>query len=121
MKQFFSANPGVKSRFAQSVEFSMLSGAEAATLFGQMCAAHQYVLGDGVMDSLERHFAQLGRNGELSAANGRGVRTLFEQTIARQGRRVVTRKMHAKTEITRILLEDLPWDTGRDRLHVVKD
>ncbi len=121
MKTFFAANPGIRSRFTHTFEFPPTGPAEAGQLFRLFAADYQYVFGDGVEGEIDRHMAQAAKQGGLFNANGRGVRTLFEQTIARQARRVVRNRLHQKEEIVRIHMEDLPWDTGRSRLQIVKE
>jgi TPR repeat protein len=119
MKTFFHSNPGIRSRFTNMMEFPAMKDSEAVELFKQFCDEHQYILDEGVEAELARHFVQLLRQGALVESNGRGVRTLFEQTISRQSRRVVRNRLHQKHEIVRLKLDDLPWDIGRARLSVV--
>ncbi len=120
MKQLFAGNPGIRSRFTHQYEFPAIGAAEAAEIFREFAAEYQYSFADGVEAEIERHMAQALRQGGLFNTNGRGVRTLFEQMIARQARRVVHNRLHQKAEIVRLTLEDLPWETGRARLQVVK-
>lgn len=121
MEIFFNSNPGIRSRFGHVLRFGNLAASDAGRLFREMCAANKYKLSAEVEAEIDRHFAKSVRQGELHNANGRGVRVLFEDMVAKQARRVVRNQLHAKTDLVTVLMEDLPWDTGRERLHVVKD
>ncbi len=121
MDIFFNSNPGIRSRFGHVLQFGHLSANGAGDLFRELCAASQYRLPEDVETEIERHFTRAIRQGDLHNANGRGVRALFEQMVAKQASRVVRGQLHGKADIVTILMEDLPWDTGRARLSVVKD
>ncbi|WP_216902572.1 AAA family ATPase [Nocardia alni] len=88
MEDFLDANPGLRSRFGNRVEFPDYSNDELARIFVSMAQGQQYRLTDELIAALPDRMARIGRGPGF--ANGRSARMLFEQTIANQSSRLTT-------------------------------
>jgi Holliday junction resolvasome RuvABC ATP-dependent DNA helicase subunit len=86
MASFLSANPGLKSRFDQTIRFRDFTDDELVEIFESRAAAEDYLLADGVVDAVRGLFAAAGRGENFS--NGRFVRRVFDRTRMNQQRRL---------------------------------
>ena len=86
MRAFLDSNPGLRSRFAREIAFPDYSTADLLAITERLAAEHEYELGPGAADALERIFAGADR-GE-GFGNARYARTIFEQALNRQALRL---------------------------------
>lgn len=86
MHGFLDSNPGLRSRFAREISFPDYSTADLLAITRKLAADHQYELGAGAEEALERIFAAAAR-GE-GFGNARYARTMFEQALNRQALRL---------------------------------
>lgn len=75
METFLRSNPGLRSRFDQTLYFPDYTTSELVTMFATLAKENQYVLYPGVRDALKAHINSWSR-GE-GFGNGREVRRLF--------------------------------------------
>lgn len=111
MDAFLNANPGLRSRFTRTLTFKPLKAEAGAAMFMNWCAEYAYVPDSDVRAEVERHLSEILKKGTLARSNGRGVRTLFEEMVARQARRVIRTGLRGKDDILTVTLQDLPWKT----------
>jgi hypothetical protein len=87
MAQFIHANPGLPSRFSQTIQFPDYSTDELITIFKGMCDHDRYQVSNAALDDLRHYLETLPRTREFG--NARLVRNLFEAAIGRQASRIV--------------------------------
>ena len=111
MHDFIDANPGLKSRFTQTIHFEDYNPDELTQIFVNMATGKNFVLDEEMRAAVHRQFEQLyGKNfvldEEMRAAvhrqfeqlylrrdknfgNAREARRIFDQTVERQSERLV--------------------------------
>ena len=104
MRRFIEANPGLKGRFTRYINFADYEPAELAGIFFKLCADGGFHLGPGAPEHAEKLFEDMYRRRGPDFANGRDVRTVFEQTVERQAERIST---DANARIDALTVEDL--------------
>jgi SpoVK/Ycf46/Vps4 family AAA+-type ATPase len=99
MRGFLGSNPGLRSRFARELSFPDYSTADLLEITRRLAAEHEYELGPGADDALERIFGGAAR-GE-GFGNARYARTIFEQALNRQALRLAHVEGKALEELDR--------------------
>ena len=99
MRGFLDSNPGLRSRFAREISFPDYSTADLLAITHKLAGNHQYELGIGAEEALERIFAAAAR-GE-GFGNARYARTIFEQALNRQALRLARVEGRALEELGR--------------------
>ncbi len=88
MEEFIKSNPGLRSRFKKTIHFPDYSNEELLEIFEKMCSAAGYICDTSasqrVSDILETSPS------DERSGNGRLVRNLFENAVARQASRLVS-------------------------------
>jgi SpoVK/Ycf46/Vps4 family AAA+-type ATPase len=88
MNRFIKSNPGLESRFNQTIEFTDYSPSEMNQIFLELCKKNEYEIADGCELVLNQYFEDIYRNRDSSFANGRTVRNFFELVIRNHARRI---------------------------------
>ena len=99
MRGFLDSNPGLRSRFARELSFPDYSTGELLEITHRLAAEHEYELGPGADETLERIFGGAAR-GE-GFGNARYARTIFEQALNRQALRLARVEGKALEELDR--------------------
>jgi len=91
MKKFINANPGLKSRFKNEIEFDDYSGEELVQIFQLFASEAVFKLTDEAEGLLRKECNKilLPENKPDNFANGRFARNIFEETIEHQSGRVL--------------------------------
>jgi SpoVK/Ycf46/Vps4 family AAA+-type ATPase len=118
MDQFLDANPGMRSRFANRVDFPDYSNAELAKIFESMAEHEGYLLAPELLAALPGRMARVGRGSGF--ANGRSARALLEATLSAQSGRLTAAQAArgadaADTDgvtLNQLVLADLPEPGG---------
>ncbi|MFH8484059.1 right-handed parallel beta-helix repeat-containing protein [Streptomyces longisporoflavus] len=105
MDSFLGSNPGLASRFSRTVEFENYSVPELVAIMENMCAQHQYELGEGTADALAAHFEAMPR--DAGFGNGRAARGVFEEMVDRQAVRLATLAQVSESDLRQLLPEDV--------------
>jgi SpoVK/Ycf46/Vps4 family AAA+-type ATPase len=105
MDEFLDANSGLRSRFANRVEFPDYGNDELAAIFQAMAKSQGYQLADDLVAALPARMARIGRG--KGFANGRSARVLLEAAISAQSSRIAGGQ-HDAAALTQLLLADLP-------------
>lgn len=110
MEKFVNSNPGLKSRFKTIIDFEDYSATDLLNIFvhegknaGIRLSYDAQIAAAKLMESLER-----GRKG---FGNGRAVRNIFEECLARQGSRMRGR---SKIDLSIFEAEDIPIPGEKD-------
>lgn len=107
MSQFLASNTGFKSRFSSIIEFDPFKADELVRVFEKLCEDHAYKITDNARELLAGTLKKQLSGGQISISNARGVRDLFEKTIRKQARRIVTEQINDDEELIKIRSEDL--------------
>jgi stage V sporulation protein K len=99
MRAFLDSNPGLRSRFAREISFPDYSTDDLLRITWRLAAEHEYELGPGADEVLERIFAGAAR-GE-GFGNARYARTIFEQALNRQALRLARLEGPALEDLSR--------------------
>ena len=88
MNRFIKSNPGLESRFNQTIEFTDYSPSELKQIFLELCKKNEYEIANGCDRLLENYFDDIYRTRDSSFANGRTIRNFFEIVIRNHARRI---------------------------------
>ncbi|MFE1263282.1 right-handed parallel beta-helix repeat-containing protein [Streptomyces albogriseolus] len=105
MESFLGSNPGLASRFSRTVEFENYSVPELVAIMENMCAQHQYELGEGTAAALAAHFEAMPRDSGFG--NGRAARGVFEEMVDRQAVRLASQDQVGERDLRLLLPEDV--------------
>ncbi len=89
MRDFLQSNSGLASRFGETVQFADYTPAEMAEIFGSFCAQNDYAVADAAQEALLGVLTELYAGRDRYFANGRTVRNLFDDAVARQAQRLL--------------------------------
>lgn len=89
MAQFLTANSGLASRFAQTIEFPDYTAEELLKITELQATGRGYVLDEGCKAPLLAYYARRQAEDAAKAGNGRMARNTLEQAILNQSRRLV--------------------------------
>ena len=117
MRAFLDSNPGLRSRFARELSFPDYSTNDLLEITRRLAAEHEYELGPGADDALERIFAGAAR-GE-GFGNARYARTIFEQALNRQALRLARLGGAALEELSRDEVTTLEADDLLEAAHLM--
>ncbi|MEH2243222.1 AAA family ATPase [Nostoc sp.] len=107
MSRFIESNPGLKSRFARSINFEDYSPPELAEIFKVRCEQHGYLLSKKTLEAVRHLVNQFERQiGELG--NGRFVRNIFDRCVAIQCNRLAALGKPSKEDLKTFLPADVP-------------
>ncbi|WP_026341631.1 hypothetical protein [Actinomadura atramentaria] len=105
MDGFLAGNPVFRGEFARRLEFTGMGDRDLVLLFQQYAERDLYVLDEELRAELLNRFEAM--RGDPAFAYARTVRTLFEQTVARQAARLAGADVNAAT-VARLTASDLP-------------
>jgi hypothetical protein len=107
MREFIDSNPGLRSRFANYVEFEDYSAEELLLILERMIEDHGYSLGDAARTRARQLFASLVDHKSASFANARDVRNMFEHALSSHANRLAKVPQPSKDELMSLEAEDL--------------
>lgn len=100
MEEFLASNPGLRSRFARTIDFPDYSNDELLAIIERLCRANAYDLSQEARHVIVQRLEEIPRTEGFG--NGRLARQLFENAVAAQATRI-----DAATAVTRDLLATL--------------
>ena len=103
MKDFLEANSGLKSRFANIIEFSDYTGEELMLISKSIAKGKDYVIDEGALRPLQDYFTIIQAKGDPNSGNGRLARNLVEDAILNQSKRLLE---HPDAQMNLLLRED---------------
>jgi len=90
MQKFLDSNPGLPSRFNQTINFNDYSAEELAQIFYNLVSSHNFVIPEDNKDGINRFFESMYAMRQSNFGNAREVRRVYEATIANQSKRIAT-------------------------------
>lgn len=106
MEKFIDSNPGLRSRFKNVIEFEDYKAEELLKIFIKICNDYTYFLEEETINYLKDKFETLYKNRDISFANGREVRNIFEEAQKNQANRLVSKTNITKKDLTLFEIED---------------
>ena len=89
MKEFLEANSGLKSRFANIIEFSDYTGEELMLIAKSIAKGKDYVIAEDALRPLQDYFTLVQNKNDPNSGNGRLARNLVEDAILNQSKRLL--------------------------------
>ena len=110
MSWMLDSNVGLRSRIGMVIDFPDYTDEEKQRIFEKYAADYSFKLRKDAKDKLIYIFKEMEPKIKDKFGNGRGVRSLFEQTLRRQARRIIEQDITHKTQLLTIIAEDVPGD-----------
>lgn len=85
MQKFIKSNPGLESRFSNTIYFPDYTRDEMLELFNKLCNDNQYELEPSAKIIIREHLLNVE---PAKIGNGRGIRNIFEKMIVEQANRL---------------------------------
>lgn len=111
MHDFIDSNPGLKSRFTQTIHFEDYSPDELADIFMGMAQKKHFVVEETTKDAVHRMFEQLYLRRDKNFGNARDVRKIFDETVERQSQRLINNMSSSQlvqSDMYKLITDDLP-------------
>ncbi|MBO4358454.1 MAG: AAA family ATPase [Erysipelotrichaceae bacterium] len=89
MQEFLEANSGLKSRFANIIEFDDYTGEELMLIAKSIAKGKDYVIAEDALRPLQDYFTIIQNQGDPNSGNGRLARNLVEDAILNQSKRLL--------------------------------
>ncbi len=104
MSRFLSANAGLASRFARPIPIDDYTDEELAEILRRQVSARKFVLADDI----DAHLVEIcaGSRSQPGFANGRTVRSMLEDAVARQAQRLATIADPTPSQLTTLVPDD---------------
>ncbi len=89
MSEFLEANSGLKSRFANIIEFEDYTGEQLMLIAKSIAKGKDYVIDDECVNPLRDYFTLIQSKNDKNSGNGRLARNLVETAILNQSKRIL--------------------------------
>jgi len=107
MNGFLNFNPGLKSRFRETLHFDNFSTEELVQIFLKIAKDRHYILAEGSQTVLEKIMRAAPGKYAKSFGNARFVGNLFEETLERVANRVAKKKDVTREDLMTITPFDI--------------
>lgn len=111
MHDFIDSNPGLKSRFTQTIHFEDYTADELTQIFCDLVKKKNFTIDDDACQAVSRFFQQLCLRKDKNFGNAREARRIFDETIESQSQRLVgmiDNPTFNEKDMYRITAADLP-------------
>ena len=89
MHDFIDTNPGLKSRFTQTIHFDDYTPDELTEIFLHLAKGKNFTIDDDTRAAIHRQFEQLYLRRDKNFGNAREARRIFNEAVERQSQRLV--------------------------------
>ena len=90
MHDFIDTNPGLKSRFTQTIHFEDYTPDELTQIFLNLAAGKKFTVDENTKAAIHRQFEQLYLRRDKNFGNAREARRIFNEAVEKQSQRLVT-------------------------------
>ena len=111
MHDFIDTNPGLKSRFTQTIHFDDYTPDELTEIFLKLAAGKNFTVDEDTKAAIHRLFEQLYLRRDKNFGNAREARRIFNESVERQSQRLIkqmTTPGFQESDMFALTKEDLP-------------
>ena len=111
MHDFIDSNPGLKSRFTQTIHFDDYTPDELTQIFINLAKSKSFTIDDDTQAAIHREFEQLYLRRDKNFGNAREARRIFDGAVERQSQRLVKLMSDPgfqEEDMYKLTKEDLP-------------
>ena len=111
MHDFIDTNPGLKSRFTQTIHFDDYTPDELTQIFINLAKAKSFTIDEDTKAAIHREFEQLYLRRDKNFGNAREARRIFDGAVERQSQRLVKLMSDPgfqEEDMYKLTKEDLP-------------
>ncbi len=111
MHDFIDTNPGLKSRFTQTIHFDDYTPDELTQIFLNLAKAKSFTIDEATQAAIHRQFEQLYLRRDKNFGNAREARRIFDEAVEKQSQRLVGlmgQPGFQEADMYKITAEDLP-------------